>query len=72
MTPGIGISSANAVMPARSLIGLSMREPRHPQSACCPIVVHTFWPSMINVSPSGRARVRKLARSLRASGSLNS
>ncbi len=48
----------------------SVRTKHMHQSAWCAPDVHTFWPLTTKWSPSRTARVRRLARSLPAVGSL--
>ena len=71
--PGRSMGITNAVMPAwRSTVG-SVRASSVPMSAHWPSVHQIFWPVTFQPpSPSGTARVRSDARSLPASGSLNS
>ena len=47
----------------------SVRQSTKIQSACCPRVVHAFWPLITQSSPSRTALVRSEARSEPASGS---
>ncbi len=70
--PGDRMSTTKYVMPAWRQLPGSVRASRMAQSALAAPLVQTFWPVTIQSSPSGTARVRRLARSEPASGSLNS
>ena len=60
------------VTPRRFGTDGSVRAMRIPYRACWANDVQIFWPLTIHSSPSGSARVARLAKSLPASGSLKS
>ena len=62
----------NALIPEWREPGGPVRARRNPKSDHSALLLHTFCPSITYSSPSRRARVRSEARSLPASGSLNS
>ncbi len=70
--PSRSISTQKNEMPRCPGVSGSVRAIRMPISANWPLEHHTFWPFTTNESPSGRAAVASDARSLPASGSLNS
>ena len=70
--PGLRMSTMKALIPACLAAPGSVLASRNPRSAMCAWVVHTFWPLTTHASPSRCALVRSDARSLPASGSLNS
>ena len=59
-------------MPACFGASGSERQMISPMPACCAFEVHTFWPLMIQESPSRSARHDSPARSEPAPGSLKS
>ena len=72
MTPGVFIGTTKAVSPACRSTDGPVRASSSPMSAHCPSVHQTFCPVTTYALPSHSARVRSDARSLPASGSLNS
>ena len=70
--PGVRMSTMKYVMPLCLGTDGSVRQIRMPKSACCAEEFQTFCPLTTHSSPSRTARVPRVARSLPASGSLNS
>ncbi len=70
--PGWCMSIAKYEMPWCFGSSESVRAISIPRSASRPLYVHTFWPLTTNSSPSATALVCRPARSLPATGSLNS
>ena len=69
--PGVSMSTRNAVIPRCRDAVEPVRVSRRQRSENCESDVHTFWPSITQVSPSARARQESEARSEPVPGSEN-